>query len=1174
LTGRGWVPLGELTEGDDLVCGDTVERMSLSDPDVHKPPTRIDQAFAAATHTGVRHRVIGRHVDFHGDGCPTDVEVVTLNRLLCDQRRCTASDEQSQQLTFKASLETASTLQGGHTALSAQPDLCVAVLPSTAGYVSRLQHCHTLVRREELPTQSTGLTECPYTHAQGEELLFEPSLADSMLSRQPFDTGSRLIRTAKILKVERCTRWSGHVYNLQTVSGEYTANGFIVHNCCPPQYEIQPAWAEAAAAHCRQYSDPALSQSPVVLAMGGTAIRRLLGLWAWDLKNLVENFHGTVHDLPSGQRVVCTFHPSYLQRGATNLFGTVLDDIAVAYEVAEGRWRRDLIDPVVDPHPGWFREYVDQYLAAVAAGACPPLAADIETPDKEKGKSEDELDESDQSMQILRLNFAYHPDEGVTVPALEPWWSMALELLAAAPRLYWWNGDYDLKRLLARQVTFAPHAEHWDGMWLWHHLKSDVPRGLGFAAPSASTHGAWKHLYRTDPGRYAAYDGPQTLRTVNSTVETLIARGQWDVAYRHTVQLMQRVLKPAQLVGIQVDRPALDAYEARLTDTQHQLLETMQERVPDALRPLTGGTQKAGLTRPPTGAHPKATTTKRDGTAKKDADDLDPIKVELYARHARLEEHRVERQVRYCRACGAEGVPARHRCDAPGGPDLVVGPRLVSRWFWREPFNPDSPAQVLAYLKYRRHTPGRNKKTRGDATDRETLVRLLATTRDPFYRDLLDYRAVAKVRGTYAIGVRKRLDRAQRFHPTPTLKPSTLRTSYVAPNIQNVTTDRKLKNVSEAVATLAGGFRRCVVASPGCRLWELDFSGIEAVLVGWFARDPAYYRLAKLGVHAYVASHLLKRPADLAWSDDDLAAYFREIKASAPYEYDQAKRTVHGNGYGMTAKGMWLMFPDLYPSEKAAKRVQDVYFAAAPSVPAWQNAVQLRAQEQTYLGGAPQFGHTMLTDPNAHPYSYRHDFYGVVAYRPIGPEARKRLEAERVPLVEMNGRLYAATRGEDAKRALAFYPQSTAAGILKEVLLACFLDPEAPHYVGDAYFGRTPLRAPIHDSLLLEVPTRQEDRVLEAVFTEMLRPVEELPLPPAWHRGACVTIGVEAKVGVNWQDVEKVKTPDLAHLGLTNDANDLASDRTYWPATEDEEEDLLDLSVGLGLGREYERSPR
>ena len=36
----------------------------------------------------------------------------------------------------------------------------------------------------------------------------------------------------------------------------------------------------------------------------------------------------------------------------------------------------------------------------------------------------------------------------------------------------------------------------------------------------------------------------------------------------------------------------------------------------------------------------------------------------------------------------------------------------------------------------------------------------------------------------------------------------------------------------------------------GTVLAEVDFSAIEAVLVGWFARSPQYITLAKLGVHS------------------------------------------------------------------------------------------------------------------------------------------------------------------------------------------------------------------------------------------------------------------------------------------------------------------------------------
>ena len=86
------------------------------------------------------------------------------------------------------------------------------------------------------------------------------------------------------------------------------------------------------------------------------------------------------------------------------------------------------------------------------------------------------------------------------------------------------------------------------------------------------------------------------------------------------------------------------------------------------------------------------------------------------------------------------------------------------------------------------------------------------------------------------------------------------------------------------------------------KILEADYAGIEAVILGWCMRDPTYIRIAKLGMHAYLASHVLGRPADLAWPDADLAAYFSEIKNSEDGHthlmYDGSKRVVHGNGYG------------------------------------------------------------------------------------------------------------------------------------------------------------------------------------------------------------------------------------------------------------------------------------
>lgn len=949
-----------------------------------------------------------------------------------------------------------------------------------------------------------------------------------------------------------------------------TREQFYIDNvlkCVPPGGEVSKSWLQDAASHCSGHSRAALEQSPVILAMGGTAIRHALGLWDWDVKKLVENFHGTVTLLPSGQYVVGTYHPSHLQRGAANLMGVVAYDLSIAEDVATGRWQPEPIQCIVDPHPEWFRLYIDTFKAAIRNDPFIALDTDIETPDKAKGKAEDELDENDASFQIDRINFSYNDDEGITVPWTGPYIPMALELIAAAQLHYMHNGDYDTRRLLRVGAKFQ--GEIWDGMWLWHHYMSDVPKGLGFAAPFCSQGGAWathrttawKHLFTGNPGEYAGYDPAQGRRVVNRTVEALQLRGQWEIAHRHTVRLMQEVLKPAQVIGIQVDRPALDAFEADLAAKTKVLLAKLQDCVPEADRPLTGGTNNEGMKKAPEGPHPSATMLKKDGTQKKSAEDWDPLKVELYATHAHVVQMRVMRQIQVCESCGQEEVVAKHRCkDKKLTPKVVRVQRLVERFFWQEPFNPDSPQQVLGYIKARKHKPGRNKKTKSDSADRETLTRLRATTKDPFYETLLDYRGVAKVRGTYAIGVRKRLDSNNRFHPVPTLKPSTLRTSYVSPNIQNVVADK------DSTKTLAAGFRRCIVASPGCKLIELDFSGIEAVQLAWYARDPLLHRLAGLGLHAYLASHLLGRPADLAWSDADLLAYFKEIKTHEAYTYDQAKRNVHGNGYGMTPHGMWMMFPHLYPTLKSAERVQDIYFECAPAVPKLQNDIRMRAYEQGYIGGAMDRKYnTILDDHNAHPYAYRHDFFDVVTLKPVGPEAVKRLERERIPIVYLNDRPYAATWGPDSKRCLAFYPQSTAAGNLKEAAIYLFAEPDLPTYIGDAYYGQTPLRAPIHDSLLLEVPDSWVDFVLECAFTEMLRPIEEQPLPTGWNRGTYLTIGVEAKIGTDWEHMEKIKTPKPMDLGLDvmNYVPDdsLAFDRTYFPAEEAEEEDVSDLGI-------------
>ncbi len=588
--------------------------------------------------------------------------------------------------------------------------------------------------------------------------------------------------------------------------------------CVPENFEIKKGWAQAAADQCRPYRQREMQEARVIVAMGATAIREALGLWHYDIQDVtVNNYHGTVHDSPhvAGQRVVCTFHPSFLQRGALNLLGVVSFDLQVALEVRDGTWTRDPIETIIDPPIEWVDAYIDEYEAALRDNPKLWLAVDIETPDKEKGKSEDELDESSKSYQIDRVNYAYHPDQGVTFPYEGDYIARHRRLQALAQIMVMWNGDYDMRRLLAARHQFRDSLEVFDGMWLGHHLNSNIPLGLGFWAPFYSRHGEWKSTFSTEPGYYAACDGPQELRTTRGIVADLQANRQWDVAHRHTVTYMQQVLKPAQTIGIHVNRQTLQDFEERLTSEVEFRLRRLQDVVPEALRPLT---PKDGLTKPPVGEHPKARLVNtRTGAALADAEDRDPLKVALY-KGANPIAKQVPRKVLVCYGCGEVGIQARHRCaDKTQTPNIVMEEREVTRYFWQEPFNPDSPPQVLAYLAYRHHKPGRNKKSKKDTTDRDTLQRLQASTKDEFYTILLELRALGKVRGTYAIGVRKRLDPNDRFHPTFTLRPSTLRNSAVAPNIQNVVADKDEHN-------LAAGFRACITATDDLPEWTAGWT--------------------------------------------------------------------------------------------------------------------------------------------------------------------------------------------------------------------------------------------------------------------------------------------------------------------------------------------------------------
>lgn len=337
-----------------------------------------------------------------------------------------------------------------------------------------------------------------------------------------------------------------------------------------------------------------------------------------------------------------------------------------------------------------------------------------------------------------------------------------------------------------------------------------------------------------------------------------------------------------------------------------------------------------------------------------------------------------------------------------------------------------------------------------------------------------------------------------------------------------------------------------ITADVSTRLLEVDFSGIEAVITGrclWahgFSAEGAkqYIRLARLGMHAAVTGLKVNKPVDLTAADPIVKANLDAIKKAYPLEYDTSKRTVHANNFGMSVFGMVEKFPEFFPTLKAAEEFQTLYYALAPDLPKWHHALRRQARETGYLGGITHRpdgtgGVSSIWD---HPYGYRHWFWDVLNYQPTNEFTARKWAGDPTRahrIVYMHGRPFKLQPGGDANRVIAFYPQSTAAGRLKEAEMDLF-HPDSPTYIGDCYFGRTPLLGPIHDSLLLMIPNRIFDRVAEIVSQVMQRPSERLPIPIEWGWGGFLPIGVSAKTGRNWapkvDDAERAKV--LAKTGV------------------------------------------
>lgn len=644
-----------------------------------------------------------------------------------------------------------------------------------------------------------------------------------------------------------------------------------VVSCRPPNDYLSGApWEDHAINSCRQYLQPVLDAVPdnaVVVPLGATALTAILNLRGVP-GITVKDFHGTItRSVDDRYWVVPTFHPSHLQRGAMSLLEVVTQDVQLANKISERGFSRSASQLVIDPHPDWLSAWVDDHLRRCREDAAGThLSLDTEFAEKAGGADESELvaDATTSVSPITRVNGGNDALTGWTVPYRQPYIGLIDRLLTgvqnASSWVWLWNKYADLDHLRNAGHKIDNYS-YVDGMWLWHYLQSDLPRGLGFVAPMASDFGAWKH-WGKDPkleGRYAAADGLQNWRTCMWLLTTAARQRMWEIFLRDWHERDCYVLRPSYEQGVPINRHELERFHQELQRKLASVLARLKTTAAEGvLKPKLGYARK-----------PTVKCDECDGkgyrTIHDDGDDgvgsfdtpcdvckqtgrlpqLKPpasiigkskaggseAKSTYMIEGVRLVEREVEVTIRVCVECGAQQVGPRHRCPQPKAPRLPKGtpkadrasakyPRpvgrietrvvLVPRYFWQLPFNPDAPAQVLGYLASQSIPAPIDKKKQRATTNKKALKQLQEAHKDdPFFQLQLDWKAVQKVDATYAVGTLARLDKDDRVHPEILPAPSTFRDASRNPNIQNVVADKA------GPEGLASGFRRCVEARDG-----------------------------------------------------------------------------------------------------------------------------------------------------------------------------------------------------------------------------------------------------------------------------------------------------------------------------------------------------------------------
>lgn len=240
-----------------------------------------------------------------------------------------------------------------------------------------------------------------------------------------------------------------------------------------------------------------------------------------------------------------------------------------------------------------------------------------------------------------------------------------------------------------------------------------------------------------------------------------------------------------------------------------------------------------------------------------------------------------------------------------------------------ETFNISSPKQVGDILFGKMQLLDKPKKTRTGqyVTSEEVLLQL--RDKVPIVDDILNYRGLKKLLGTYVealpLLINKRTGHIHTsFNQAVT---ATGRLSSSDPNLQNIPVrDDDGKEI-----------RKCFVPEPGCLFFSADYSQIELRIMAHLSGDENMIEAFREGldIHRATAAKIWKEPLD-------------EVTDA---QRKKAKQANFGIIYGITAFGLAQRMG--IPNGEARQLIQD-YFATFPKVHAFMENAITTAREKKY----------------------------------------------------------------------------------------------------------------------------------------------------------------------------------------------------------------------------------